>query len=248
MTDNKPPPKRSHWQPFTESESNVLFGFLGVFGTIVSVLAWTWEVALSVGLGFLLCAYMAALLVRARERHHSFRLIEDGGVRGVGHVELFRRSRQGLLLMHVDDDAPDEELLGLYRSLLERGVQIRRLLFLRPDAQDWDWVVRFGAHPNLVQRVILPEDSTLMRFGFVVVDETWVALSVPGVGALDAPGYASRFVLRHLLVLHDRHIGRVFARLHGELWSKGHPLPDPTALRSAADFAISCREPDPPSD
>ncbi|MEQ1735809.1 MAG: hypothetical protein ABL886_05350 [Rhodoglobus sp.] len=221
---------------------NVVFGLVGTLGTIASLLAWSWEVALAIGGGLILCAYFSALLVRARERSHGFELVEDGGIRGQGHSELFRRSRQSLLLMHVDDDAPDAALLGLYRSLLERGVQIRRLVFLRPDVQDWRWMVEFGTHANLRQRVILPEEASLTRFSFAVVDELMVALSVPGIGAIDTPAYAPRFVLRHLLVLRDRHVGRVFARVHGELWAQGHDLPDPAALLDPASLVASCRQ------
>lgn len=240
MHFSDPPPPRSPWLPFTEVEVNAVFGLLGVCGTVATLLAWSWQVALAVGAVLLLCAYLAALLVRARERNHGFELVENGGVGGQGHTELFRRSRQSLLLMHVDDDAPDAALLGLYRSLLDRGVQIRRLVFLRPEVQDWRWMVEFGTHANLRQRVILPE-SHLTRFSFAVIDESTVALSVPGVGAIDAPAYASRFVLRHLLVLRDRQVGQVFARVHGELWAQGHELENPQALQDPRSLAESYR-------
>lgn len=230
MTASDPPP-RSKWLPFTEGELSMVFAVVGLAVTAATLLAWSSEAALAVGGGIIFCAYFSALLVRARERNHSFELVQGGGVRGSGHSDLFRHAKRSLLLMHVDDDAPDEALLGLYRTLLDRGVQIRRLIFLRTGEQDWGWVIRFGAHANLRQRAVLPEEANLTRFSFAVVDEACVALSVPGTSAIDGAGYASRFVLRHLLVLRDRAVGRVFARVHSELWAQGHEIADPASLQ-----------------
>lgn len=126
--------------------------------------------------------------------------------------------------MHVDDDPPSEELLGVYRTLLSGGVQIRRVLFLRSASDTLKWVSEFGEHPNLMQRLVAPDDARFTRMSFAVVDGTDVLVSVPGDDPIDDDVYAPRLVLRHLLVIADREVAGVFARAHEGIWRHAHPF------------------------
>lgn len=190
--------------------------------------------------GFLGAAYLSGLLVHARGRVRTFDFIEDGGLKGDGYLKFFRCAERSLFLTHVDDDPPGEELLALYRSLLERGVQMRRVIFRRALTSPVQWVVDFGEHKNLTQRVVCPEQAELMAFSFAIVDEELVLISVPGYGAIDVGPYAPRFVLRHLLVLHDRTVARVFLEIHRQLWEHARSLENLKAL--VAPTAKSRRE------
>jgi hypothetical protein len=221
------------WFPFTATELQVS---LAVFGFAAAALAYAGVdgryLAAAAG-GFIVVTYLAGLLVYARRHARRFRFVPDGGVRGEGYLPLFRRARRSILLMHVDDDTPSEELVGLYRSLLERGVRMRRTVVVRPegDPLGYAWVAEFGNHPNLQQRVLPPQGAALMRFSFVIVDEELVAMSVPGYAAIDAKSYSPGLLLRHLVVLDDRDAAAVFMRLHEELWMAAVPL------RNAKDLA-----------
>ncbi len=212
------------WFPFSVGEIEFALavgGFLVTSLSLVGVPAQT----LAVGTGlFLLVTYLAGLLVYDRRSLRVFDFLEDGGVRGSGYVPYFRAARHSLFLTHTDDDAPSEELLGLYRTLLARSVQLRRVTFLRPGSESARWLVEFGEHPNLEQRVVPPERADLLPFSFAVVDESVVVVSVPGYSAIDASEYATRFVLRHLLVIHDVAVARVFLEMHRQLWERALPL------------------------
>lgn len=181
--------------------------------------------ALAVGTGtFLVVAYLAGLLVHDRRRLRVFDFIEDGGLRGRGYVPFFRTAQHSLFLTHTDDDAPSEELLGLYHTLLARSVQLRRVTFLRPGRESARWLADFGEHANLEQRVVPPERGELLPLSFAVIDESVVVVSVPGYSAIDASQYATRFVLRHLLVIHDTAVACVFLEMHRQLWERAIPL------------------------
>lgn len=65
-----------------------------------------------------------------------------------------------------------------------------------------------------------------MRFSFVVVDERWSILSVPGDAAVDGEGYAGRFVLRHLLAIEDAEIAEAFTEVHRQLWRRAAVIDD----------------------
>jgi len=211
------------WFPFRVGEVERA---LGLCGFVVASLALVDVPAHALAVftaAFLVVAYLAGLLVYARRGVRAFDFIKDGGLRGEGYVTYFREARKSLFLTHTDDDAPSEELLGLYRTLLGRGVQMRRVVFLRH--QDTaNWLVRFGEHRHLEQRVVPPERADLLPLSFVVVDEITVVVSVPGYDAIDAGGYASEFVLRHLLVIKDRAVARVFLEMHRHLWERANPL------------------------
>ena len=224
--------KKDAWFPFRSDELQVglgLFGFLvtglALAGIDPKTLAWA-------SLLFIVLFYLAGLLVQARRAARALRFVHDGGIAGSGYLEPFRQARRCLFLMHVDDDPPSEELQALYRTLLERGVEIRRTIFLRPDAAPaaYEWIARFGNHPNLQQRVVLPDQAAAMRLSFVVVDDAVVLLSVPGTQAIDAQPYTARFVLRHLLRIEDATVASVFMRVHEDLWQSAEPLADAALL------------------
>lgn len=150
------------WFPFTVGEVELV---LAVVGFAVTSLAFV-DVPprlLAVGSGVCLAVtYLAGLLVYERRGLRVFDFIEDGGLRGGGYVPYFRTAEHSLFLTHTDDDAPSEELLGLYRTLLARGVQMRRVTFLRAGAESARWLAEFGEHPNLEQRVVPSERAGLL--------------------------------------------------------------------------------------
>lgn len=219
------------WFPFSILEVEVvlaLFAFLtsalAFLGVEKRPLAWF-------TLGYLGFAYLAGLLVRARRAGFTF--LRDGALRGTGYARFFRRATRSLLLLHTDDDSPSEELLGLYRTLLDRGVELRRVIFVRPDHAPgaYDWIRKFGRHERLQQRVVLPDRADVMRLSFVVVDERWSILSVPGDAAVDGEGYAGRYVLRHLLAIEDAEIAEAFTEVHRQLWRRASVI-DESAFAS----------------
>ena len=233
--------QKSPWFPFTALEIQI---GLGLFAFLTTSLAFTGaeqQIIAWAALGFVVLAYLAGLLVHSKKS--SFTFLKGGGLQGIGHVPYFRKAKTSLLLLHTDDDSPGEELLGLYRSLLKRGVEIRRILFLRPElAPDaYTWVQAFGKHDGLKHRVVLPEQADVMRFGFVIVDEKCVILSVPGGAAMDAEGYASRFVLKHLLVLDDPDVADAFTEVHSQLWSRATVLDDEELLADSQKLARSLK-------
>ena len=215
-----PPSPGRRWFPFTATEVELALGLcalststLAYLGLERHLLAWT-------TLGALAFAYLAGLV--AHSRRSGFVFLRDGALRGAGYARFFRRATRSLLLLHTDDDSPSDELLGLYRTLLDRGVELRRVIFIRPDHAPgaYDWVHRFGRHERLQQRVILPDRADVMRLSFVVVDERWSILSVPGDAAVDGEGYAGRYLLRHLLAIEDAEIAEAFTEVHRQLWRR----------------------------
>lgn len=68
--------------------------------------------------------------------------------------------------------------------------------------------------------MILPDRADVMRLSFVVVDERWSILSVPGDAAVDGEGYAGRYLLRHLLAIEDAEIAEAFTEVHRQLWRR----------------------------
>jgi len=218
------------WFPFTATEVEVslavlafITSCLAFFGVESRVLGWG-------ALGYAAFAYLAGLLVHTRRVPFAF--IRDGAVRGAGCTGYFRRATKSLLLLHADDDIPSEELLGLYRTLLERGIEIRRVIFVRTEHAPpaYEWVVKFGRHKGLQQRVILPDKADVMRVSFAVVDERFAILSVPGDAAVDSESYAGRFVLRHLLVVEDPEVAEAFTEAHSQLWRRAAVLDDEALL------------------
>ena len=228
------------WFPFTATEVEVA---LGVFGFIVATASFAGVEGRTLALlsaAFVPLTYLAGLLVRAAATRGRFRFVVDGGLAGKGYVPVLRRARRSLLLTHLDDDPPGPELLGLYRELLGRGVQMRRIVFERPTASETGtaWIREFGEHPNLAQRVFLPREARAACLSFVVVDSEKVLVSVPGFEPVDADVYATEFVLRHLLVIDDAAVAAAFTRVHAGLWERARDLKasrvlSPTAAESA---------------
>lgn len=216
------------WWPFTATEFELALAVLGLAVTGLSLFGGRGEVVAASAVVAAAWAYLAALFVRAREAGASFEFIEDGGLRGCGYVEPVRRARTSLLLQHVDDDAPSEELRAMYRECLERGVALRRLVFLRRESrpESLRWIAEFGEHPNLEHRIVLPEQADMMRWSFVVVDEREVVISIPGISPLDSATYSSTVVLRHVVRILEPSVAAAFVRIHEHIWQAAKPVDD----------------------
>jgi len=214
-----PAPGR-RWFPFSLPEVEVTLAIYALSTSTLAFLCVEKRPLAWFTLWYLAFAYLAGLLVHARRP--GFTLLRDAALRGAGYARFFRGATRSLLLLHTDDDSPSDELLGLYRTLLDRGIELRRIIFIRPDHAPgaYDWIHRFGRHERLQQRVILPDRADVMRLSFVVVDERWSILSVPGDAAVDGEGYAGRYVLRHLLAIEDAEIAEAFTEVHRQLWRR----------------------------
>jgi len=214
------------WFPFSATELQVALGVLallesslGFLGVAPYMLAWS-------TLGYLVLVYIAGLLVYSRRGALAFCL--NGALRGKGYLPYFRRAQRSLLLLHVDDDPPGEELLGLYRGLLDRGVELRRILCVRPEQAPYafEWVAQFGEHHGLQQRLVPPGQADLVRMSFVVVDERWVLIAVPGGDAIHSEDYSKNLIMRHLLAVDDARVAAGFTNIHEQLWRRAAPLPE----------------------
>lgn len=221
------------WWPFTSSELQVGFGIFGFVaaaaafaGVPAPLLAWA-------SVAFAVLFYLAGLLVHARRSAAELQFLPDAGIAGAGHLAHFRWARRSLLLMHLDDDPPGDELLALYRRLLSEGIQIRRTVFVRKDAlpSAYSWIVGFGDHPNLRQRVVLLPVGSALPMSFAVVDDRTVVLSVPGSEPIDGLPYQAELVLRHLLILRERAVVAAFLRMHEATWRAAYPVADAKHLR-----------------
>ncbi len=213
------------WFPFSATEFQVALGVLallesclGFLGVAAYLLAWS-------TLGFLILTYIAGLLVYSRRGAFAFHL--NGALQGRGYLPYFRKAQHSLLLLHVDDDPPGEELLGLYRGLLDKGVELRRILFVRPEQAPhaFEWVAQFGEHKGLQQRLVPPEQADLVRMSFVVVDERWVIIAVPGGAAVHGEDYSKNLIMRHLLAIDDANVAAGFTTIHEQLWRRAASLP-----------------------
>lgn len=221
----------ARWFPFSATELQIVLGLYGFAATILAF-AGVEPAVLVRGSGvYVVFTYFAGLLVHSQRSASRARFRRDGGLGGLGYIECFRRVHRSLFLIHLDDDPPAPELLALYRRLLDRGIQVRRLVLLRADAEAaaYAWIPEFGDHEHLRHRVLLQEQASSLRLGFVVVDDSTVVFSVPGWEAIDAAPYTSRLVLRHLLIVREPEMASVFQRLHQDLWERG-------VEAAAADF------------
>ena len=63
------------------------------------------------------------------------------------------------------------------------------------------------------------------HWSFVVVDERFVLVAVPGDAAVESETYSDRLVLRHLLVVEDEEVARAFSEVHSQLWRRAELLP-----------------------
>ena len=186
------------WFPFTSHEVQFALAIFGFLAAALSFAGVPTEILAQLAAGYLVVVYLAVLLVRARQAAAQLKFIEDGGSEGRGYISYFRQTKKSLFLMHVDDDPPCEELLAVYRDLLDRGVQIRRAVFIRPDAHPdgYSWVQDFGEHPNLRQRFVRDREAVMTRKSFAVVDEATVLIAVPGYEAIDDESYSGKLTLR----------------------------------------------------
>src|SRR5262245_27453672 len=109
------------WFPFSPTEIQIALGLLAL-GTTSLLLFGAPEHAVGWGsLATVAFFYLAGLLAYSHSAEYSY--IRDGSLGGHGYVQFFRKARKSLLLIHIDDDSPGPELLGLYRRLLDQGVE-----------------------------------------------------------------------------------------------------------------------------
>lgn len=188
---------------------------LGVSGPLVVITA---SVALLLG--------MAAAVVLSNRRRRVATVHLDGAWRGRGYASAFRRARRSLLLIHLDDDSPDAELRLLYRRLLDRGVQVRRLVIVRPDHRPAGirWIHEFGAHVGLRQRFVKSVPGSALALSFAIVDESIVLLAVPGFLATESELSSDGVVLRHLIELRHPSVTRAFLEVYESAWKRAVPL------------------------
>lgn len=213
-----------HWFPFSSTEVEVALALFALMESGLYILDVSRDVHVVSAAAFFGVAYVSGLF--AHSRRDRFSLHVDGALGGRGYLPHFRHAKKSLLLLHTDDDPPCAELLGLYRTLLERGVEIRRIIFLRPERRPgaFAWVEDFGEHPQLSQRAVRPEHAAHTRHSFVVVDEAVVLLSVPGGEAIHGEEYSTALTLRHLLAFEGEEAGKAFAEIHGQLWRRAAPF------------------------
>lgn len=213
------------WLPFKASEVELLLGIAGLGATAASLLGAPggWVVA-GTGIFLFLAFTLGMLAVHAGNRVATVHL--DGALHGRGYVSAFGAARHSLLLIHLDDDAPGEELLGLYRSLLGRGVEIRRLVFARRDhhPDGIGWISDFGPQPRLHQRFVETEPGAPLMVSFAIVDEGIVLLAVPGFRPTETEPYSGAVVLRHLIELRHPAITRAFLQVYEAAWRRARPL------------------------
>ena len=218
--------ERPRWFPFSSNEVQTVLGIealavgvLAFLGIESLLLAWA-------SLGLCLLAYIVGLLVYAQAASFDLQFIQDGGLEGRGYRHPFQEARKSLLLMHVDDDVPSLELQGLYRGLLDRDVQIRRTIFLRPGMRKeaYHWVADFGLHPHLQQRVVMPPAAAVMPLSFAIVDESVVLVAVPGFHVTETKPYSEEMIFRHLLAIRRTEVTRAFLEIYEKLWRQARPV------------------------
>ena len=133
--EGMPPSPSRRWFPFSATEVEVALGLYALLTSALAFLGVERHALAWLTLGYLAFVYQAGLLVHARRSGFTF--LRDGALRGAGYARFFRHARQSLLLLHTDDDSPSDELLGLYRTLLERGVELlERGTLLAPERVD----------------------------------------------------------------------------------------------------------------
>ena len=213
------------WWPFSTTEVEIALGVAGLGATGASLLAVPGP---SVVLGTAVFLIIAAMFGFAA-RHMGARVAcvhLDGALHGRGYAKAFRTARHSLLLIHIDDDAPEPELLTLYRSLLERGVEIRRLVYARRDHQleGVHWISKFGHHSGLRQRLVTAGEGAPLMVSFAVVDEDLVLFALPGFRPTETEPYAEGAVLRHLIELRHPAVTRAFLEVYEAAWRRARPL------------------------
>lgn len=213
------------WLPSRGSDVELTLGLAGLGATGASLLGVPGpSVVAGTGVFLAVALVVGVLATVAGQRVASVQL--DGALHGRGYVRAFGMAKHSLLLIHIDDDAPDEELLGLYRSLLGRGVEIRRLIFARHDhlPAGIDWIKDFGAQIRLHQRYFQTELGAPLMVSFAIVDESVVLLAVPGFRPTETEPYSEAAVLRHLIELRHPGVTRAFLQVYEAAWRRAKPL------------------------
>jgi hypothetical protein len=222
------------WFPFSGNDVQMGLALLGAVVTALSLADVPSVYILWGSIGGAAFLYLAGLIVHSAGTGPRVTFLRGVAERGEGYIDAFRSVKRCLYLMHLDDDPPGAELQALYRVLLQRGVQIRRLIVVRKDASSlaYQWIVDFGDHENLQHAVVVAEQASLLHMGFVLVDDSAVLLSVPGHEAIDGRPYSDRLVLRHLLRVDDAQVAGAFLRIHEDLWARAAVLKTSTELPS----------------
>lgn len=211
--------------PISVGELELMLAVVGAGATAASLLGVSGPlVVISASIALLLGMAAAVVLSNRKSRVATVHL--DGAWRGRGYASAFRRARRSLLLIHLDDDSPDAELCLLYRRLLDRGVQVRRLVIVRPDhrPEGIRWIHEFGAHVGLRQRFVKSVPGSALALSFAIVDESIVLLAVPGFLATESELFSDGVVLRHLIELRHPSVTRAFLEVYESAWKRAAPL------------------------
>lgn len=209
------------WFPFTAGQVEIVLGLAGLGATATSLLGVPGRAVVIGTASFLFVLFVIGLLsVAAGNRVARVHL--DGALHGRGYSHLFREARRSLLLIHLDDDAPDGELQALYRRLLDQGVAVRRLVFVRPDhrAEGIHWITQFGSHPLLRQRFVEVKHGSPLTMSFAIIDEGVVLLALPGFRSTETETYSDSIVLRHLIELRHPAASRAFLEVYESAWKR----------------------------
>ena len=215
----------SNWFPFNASEVEIALGVTGLGATAASLLGVPGPSVVWGTTGALCALLLVGFMARAAGNRVA-RVHLDGALHGRGYTRAFRQAKRSLLLIHLDDDAPEHELLGLYHTLLARGVGIRRLVFVRPDhrTEGIQWIGEFGSHAQLRQRFAEVAAGSPLSLSFAVIDEDTVLLAVPGFLPTETEPYSDGVVLRHLVELRHPAVTRAFLEVYESAWKRATPF------------------------
>jgi hypothetical protein len=122
------------WFPFSGNDVQMGLALLGAVVTALSLADVPSVYILWGSIGGAAFLYLAGLIVHSAGTGPRVTFLRGVAERGEGYIDAFRSVKRCLYLMHLDDDPPGAELQALYRVLLQRGVQIRRLIVVRKDA------------------------------------------------------------------------------------------------------------------
>lgn len=216
---------RAHWYPFTVAQTELALAVAGLGASAAALLGvpGRWVVAgTAICLAALFLSGAASRFLRTRVACVHL----DAALHGRGYIRVFQQAEHSLLLMHIDDDVPNDDLLGVYRALLARGVDIHRLVFVRGDhrPEGIDWIAKFGTHPHLRQRLVSLRQGAPFMMSFAVVDDAAVLVAVPGFRPAETEPYTDGVVLRHLLELRDASVTRAFLEVYESAWRRAVPL------------------------
>ena len=220
------------WFPFGAGELGLALAVIGFIVTLASQAGLEDHVLASATAAVVGLGYLAGLIVHNGQ--NPLRFHPYGGIGGAAYVRPFGRAKKSLLLVHVDDDPPNTELLRLYRTLLDAGVTIHRVVIVRPDGakESYSWLAEFGTHENLRQRALIPDSSGLVRVSVAIVDGSTALLAVPSYEAGEGTPYTESMRLAHLLEIEDEAVAQAFVEIHSDAWSRGVEVDDPEVFRA----------------